>query len=131
MLPSSRAVHQPGRAENGTQEVPLMKRIAPVLACCLLLAVGIVFSAGAAAPPGQQVFLDQKCNNCHAVSTASIEGKSKTAVDLAGVGAKKDAAFFKGYLQQTQDLDGKKHKVGFKGTPEQLDQVVEFLGGLK
>jgi hypothetical protein len=107
-----------------------MKRIAPVLVCCLVLAVAVV--AGAAAPPGQQVFVDQKCNNCHSVSSAGIEAKMKTnSVDLAGIGGKKDAAWIKDFIEQKNDLDGKKHKAAFKGTPEQLTQVVDFLAGLK
>jgi len=114
-----------------------MKGIARSLAICALVALALVLcTAGVRAadvPAGQQVFLDQKCNNCHAVSTAQIEAKMKGATagpDLAGIG-KKDAAWLKSYIEQKQDADGKKHKVGFKGTPEQLDQLVAWLGTLK
>jgi len=112
-----------------------MKGIARLLAVCALVALGLVLcTAGVRAadvPAGQQVFVDQKCGNCHAVSSAAIESKMKGGADLAGIGAKKDAAWLKSYISQQQDVDGKKHKVGFKGTPEQLDQLVAWLGTLK
>ena len=114
-----------------------MKGIARLLAVCTLVALALVLSTGARAADvaaGQQVFLDQKCNNCHAVSSAQIEAKMKgssAGPDLAGIGAKKDAAWLKSFLEQKQDLDGKKHKAAFKGTPEQLDKIVEWLASLK
>jgi len=114
-----------------------MKALVRTLAVCTLVALGVVICTGAsaaAAAPGQQAFLDLKCNNCHAVSSASIEAKMKgpnAGPDLAGIGAKKDAAFLKDYIQGNKDLDGKKHKSAFKGTPQQLDDVVAWLASLK
>jgi mono/diheme cytochrome c family protein len=87
-----------------------------------------VAAASGAAADGKQIFLDQKCNMCHAVSSASITptGKIK-APDLAGLASKADAAFLKKYLKKEADKKGKKHLKPFTGTDAQLEAVVSWL----
>jgi mono/diheme cytochrome c family protein len=81
-----------------------------------------------AATDGKQIFLDQKCNMCHAVSSAAIKPTSKIkAPDLAGLASKEDAASIKKYLKKESDKNGKKHLKPFSGTDAQLDAVVAWL----
>ena len=84
--------------------------------------------ASAAATEGKQIFLDQKCNMCHTVSSASITPTSKIkAPDLAGPPSKEDAAFLKKYLKKEAVKNGKKHIKPFVGTDAQLDALVSGL----
>lgn len=115
------------------------------LAAALLLlaapfAVALFFSAdaapaaaatGAAAPDGKAIFLAQKCNLCHSVSAAGIERQTKSekvaGPDLTTATAKHDKAFLEKYLTKQETLDGKKHGKEWKGTPQELDAVIDWL----
>ena len=91
-------------------------------------AAALAYDAGAAAPDGKQVFLDQKCNMCHAVSSAGITPTSKIkAPDLAGLASKEDPAFLTKFLKKEADKNGKKHLKNFTGTDEELAAVVAWL----
>ena len=81
-----------------------------------------------AAADGKQVFTDQKCNMCHAVSSAGIEptGKIK-APDLTGLASKLDPKVLTGFLKKEEAIKGKKHIKGFTGTEEELGALVEWL----
>lgn len=84
---------------------------------------------GADAPQGQQLFLAQKCNLCHAVPTAGIEAKT-TSDKMKGpdlVNISEDAPTVKAFITQQSDLDGKKHKKAAKGTDAELDALVSWL----
>jgi mono/diheme cytochrome c family protein len=84
--------------------------------------------ASGAATDGKQIFLDQKCNMCHTVSSASITPTSKIkAPDLTGLASKEDPAFVKKYLKKEADKNGKKHIKPFSGTDAQLDALVSWL----
>lgn len=84
--------------------------------------------AAGAATEGKQLFLDQKCNMCHTVSSASITPTSKIkAPDLTGLASKEDPAFLKKYLKKEADKNGKKHLKPFSGTDAQLDALVAWL----
>ena len=87
-------------------------------------------------PPGMQVMLDLKCNLCHSVDTLGIERKSKSektkGPDLSTIGSKHDAAWLAQWQRkEVANADGKKHGKDFKGTPEQLKQLTEWLATLK
>ena len=112
---------------------PMAAAGAAVLA---LLAIPISVAAAAtdavpaagAATDGKQIFLDQKCNMCHTVSSASITPTSKIkAPDLTGLASTEDEAFLKKYLKKEADKNGKKHIKGFTGTDAQLDALVSWL----
>ena len=84
--------------------------------------------AGAAALDGKQIFLDQKCNMCHSVSSAGITPTSKIkAPDLAGLASKEDPAFLTKFLKKAADKNGKKHIKPFTGSDEELGAVVAWL----
>ena len=104
-----------------------------VLAAVILLAA--LYSgpaSGAAAPArldGKAIFLAQKCNLCHSVSSAGIEktAKSMTAPDLTDLAAKQDAATLTKYLHKQVEINGKKHGKTFTGSDEDLAAVVSWL----
>jgi len=90
--------------------------------------VTVTSVASAATPDGKQVFLDQKCNMCHAVSSAGITPTSKIkAPDLTGLASKEDPAWVTKFLKKEADKNGKKHLKNFTGTDEELAAVVAWL----
>lgn len=106
-------------------------RTRPVLFAILaafVLAVTAVPVAQAA--DGKEVFLANKCNLCHAVSSAGIEATTKSdkmkGPDLSAVEAH-DPAFLAKYLKQEETLDGEKHKKGWSGSEEDLQTLIAWL----
>ncbi len=77
------------------------------------LALGFLLGAAPAAADGKEVFLGQKCNTCHAVSSAGIEATTKSekmkGPDLKGAVAEKGVEWTTKYLRKEVDHDGKKH----------------------
>lgn len=104
-----------------------------VLATVFLLAA---FYSGPAAEAqsakvldGKAIFLAQKCNMCHSVSTESITATTKSdkmkGPDLVNV--KVDAKVLNGYLRKTADLNGKKHTKQFTGSDEELGALIAWI----
>jgi mono/diheme cytochrome c family protein len=101
------------------------------LAAAFLLAGAFALAAPAAeAADGKEIFLAQKCNLCHAVSSAGIEatttneklkGPDLSTVELA------DAEALAAYLKQEENLDGKKHKKKFTGSDDELKALIDWL----
>ena len=80
---------------------------------------------------GKKVFVDNKCNMCHTVTSAGIESKKSDAVDLSTVGKDRTVEFLTKYLKKEAKLNDKDHKSSFKGTEEELTKLVEWLSTLK
>jgi mono/diheme cytochrome c family protein len=80
---------------------------------------------------GEKIFLAEKCNLCHSVSSADIEAKTKSekvrGPDLAGVAERHDSDFLVGYLRQDVELEGEKHKKAFTGSDEEIGALVSWL----
>lgn len=95
-----------------------------------VLALAAAPAQAAEAADGKAVFLAQKCNLCHSVSTAGIEATTKSDAmkgpDLSTTGAHDPAALAK-YLKQEETVDGKKHKKAFKGSDEELQALIAWL----
>ena len=111
-----------------------MKRnvvLVSLVAAVLLLSLS--FTPRASAVDGKEIFLAQKCNMCHSVSTAAIERTSKSdkmaGKDLVDLG--KDTATLTKYLKKETDLDGKKHGKAFTGTDAELGALVTWLEAQK
>lgn len=83
----------------------------------------------AGAPDGKELFLAQKCNLCHSVSTVGIEAKTSSekmrGPDL--VDLDREPEWIEGFLKKETELDGEKHKKEFKGTDEELDALISWL----
>ena len=84
----------------------------------------------AEAADGKEVFLAQKCNLCHAVSSAGIEATTTNeklkGPDLSTV-EMPDAATLAAYLKQEEMIEGKKHKKKFTGSDEELNALIAWL----
>jgi len=105
------------------------------------LLVGIVTSApggaeGEDVPVGRAVFLEAKCNVCHAVPAAGIEAKT-TSEKMRGPilgGALLDDVTFEdvaAYLRKLAERGGAKHKKEFKGSDEELQSILDWLATLE
>lgn len=102
-----------------------------VLATVFLLAA---FYSGPAAEAqgakdGKQIFLDQKCNMCHSVSTAGIEATTKSekmkGPDLVNI--KQDAKTLTAFLKKTGDIGGKKHPKGVTLADPELNTLIGWI----
>lgn len=77
---------------------------------------------------GKAIFQAQKCDMCHAVSSADIKATGKIkAPDLAGRAAKLDAAAIGKYLRKEEAIGGKKHIKPFTGSDEELGALIAWL----
>ncbi|HEY3569205.1 MAG TPA: c-type cytochrome [Thermoanaerobaculia bacterium] len=105
-----------------------------ILASVVMLAVFYSGPASGAAPAkldGKQIFLAQKCNLCHSVSSAGIERTMKSekmaGPDLTNLAAKQDAGTLTKFLRKEGEINGKKHGKGFTGSDEELGALVSWL----
>lgn len=97
------------------------------MACVGLALAGPISLAAAEPPPdGKTVFVEQKCTKCH--SAPGIKGGK---ADLSGVGKRRAAEWMTKWLKKEEQIDGKKHKKAFTGTPLELEAVVKWLATLK
>jgi len=78
---------------------------------------------------GKEIFLAQKCNICHSVPAAGIEGKTSTGnmkgPDLPS--SHTDPAWLAAFLKQQQEGEAGRHKRPFKGSDEELQTLVDWL----
>lgn len=89
----------------------------------------------AADSPGQEAFLENKCNMCHPVEALGIERTSTSdkmkAEDLSTVGDDLDIEWAVKFLNKEVEREGELHKKSFKGTPEDAQNIAEWLATLK
>lgn len=106
----------------------------PLLA---LLAIGLPRAAEAQGKTldGKQIFLAQKCNMCHSVSSAGITATMKSekmkGPDLTNLAAKQDAKALNEYLRKKAPINGKKHGKEFTGSDEELGALIAWLQAQK
>lgn len=88
------------------------------------------------ASSGKALFIEKKCNVCHSASSASIPATSeqwkKKDLDLTK-SARKNPGFtadLAGYLARKTKREGRAHLVPFKGSEEQIEALVTWLGSL-
>jgi len=79
---------------------------------------------------GKQIFMAQKCNLCHSVSTSDIAATTKSekmkGPDLVGL-SKKEATLLNGFLRKTAEINGKKHGKQFTGSDEEMGALIAWL----
>jgi mono/diheme cytochrome c family protein len=81
---------------------------------------------------GKKLFADKKCSTCHSIQSHGIVFKNKTkAPDLSAIGSKLTADFIKKYVLKEEKLDGVAHMFLFKGEPNELDSLANWLESLK
>lgn len=103
-----------------------------------IVAVGALAAPAAEAqqPPDAKTLFTEthKCNMCHAVAAAGIEAKTTSekmkGADLGGK-VEGELEVIAAYVRKEGELDGKTHKKGFKGTDEELQTILDWLGSLE
>ena len=94
-------------------------------------AATFALASPAAAADGKEVFLAQKCDMCHSVSTAGITATTKSekmkGPDLVGVVQAHDPAWVADVVRKKIEVNGKKHTKEFKGTDEELTALIDWL----
>jgi len=111
-----------------------MNMIRPTIALAFALALGVTVSSTVDAADGKAIFLAQKCNLCHTIDSQGIAKTSEKmkAPDLSNAsGLVESADWLKSFLKKEVKKDDKNHQREFKGTPEELDAVVQWLMTLK
>lgn len=95
-------------------------------------------------PKAVSIFKENKCNECHAWTSQGIGKPAKAAEPEEGEGAGKEAPdvsklsqevsksanvseFLKDFLKKKTELNKKKHRKRFKGSDEELDEMVKFI----
>lgn len=98
------------------------------------LAPGFARPAAAQSPKildGKQLFLAQRCNLCHTVSSADIQATTKSekmkGPDLTGLASKLDAKLIGDYLRKKIEINGKKHGKAFTGSDEEIGALIAWL----
>lgn len=129
------------RGPNQTEKQMTKLNIAVLLAFAGALLVAT--TAGAAADPakGKQIFLDAKCNKCHAVASQKIEAVAEEGdeaeegakpPDLSNAGADfKKAADVEAWITKKSERDGKKHRATFRGSADDLGSLAAWIMTLK
>lgn len=112
--------------------------MARTFSICFTFFVFILVSIKGASADGKKLFTDNKCNKCHSVKSDGIEPlpsslkEKKEITDLSSVGIKRDAEWLKKFQKkEIANEEGKKHKEKWKGTDEDLEQIVNWLITLK
>lgn len=105
------------------------------------LAVAVALLAAPATAPaqtpskldGKTIFVGQKCDACHAVTSAQIKPTGKVkAPDLTEVAPGLDAARLGKYLRkQEKTKAGKTHLKAFTGSDEELGALIAWLQAQK
>lgn len=90
-------------------------------------------SAQETEPAGKKVFMDQKCNLCHAIESMSITKKTATskAPDLSNIGSDKSAEWIAKFLLREEKLNNKQHSKAWTGKKEDLTTLSTWLASLK
>ena len=112
------------------------------LSCCLAicffcfaaLAPANNHTAYPAPDDGKEAF-EKNCAECHGVKVADIAPTTKNeedkGPDLTGIGEKYQPTWITKYVKEEVDKDGKAHLKKFKGSDEELQAIVDWLGSLE
>ena len=115
-----------------------MKR-APLTALSLVaLAVGVVPPLGAGdavESKGRVAFDENKCVMCHGVTAEDLKPKAKSpkmlGPDLSGFTSEIEFPRMAAFLRGEETVKGARHRKPFKGTDEELQAILDWLGSLE
>jgi mono/diheme cytochrome c family protein len=88
---------------------------------------GAASAADAKALDGKAIFQAQKCDTCHAVSSAQITATGKIKAPDLSKTEPREAAWLTKYLRKEEAKDNKKHLKAFTGSDEELGALVAWL----
>jgi len=104
---------------------------------CVGLWLSLANTASGGGGKGMELFQKQKCSTCHSVKAAGIEAKTTSdkmkGPDLSGYELEVDIADLAAFLRKEAEMDGTdgQHKTSFKGTDEELQAIIDWLGSLE
>lgn len=108
---------------------------ASILTVGILLLGGGMLNFAIAADPmvGEVLFKAQKCNMCHKIQKPdpTVEVVEGGPPNLWNVGNHRTAEWIIPFIKKEIDLEGRKHKVIWKGKPEDLIVVANWLTTLR
>ncbi len=115
-----------------------MKRLWTALltaaAAVAILALAAPATVAEEAGDAKALFVDtHKCNMCHGVAAVEVEAKTKSekmkGPDLSGYTSDKELSEIAAYMRK--ESEDEQHKKGFKGTDEELQTILDWLGSLE
>ena len=81
---------------------------------------------------GEKTFADKKCVLCHVIKEkGGTVGPLARGPDLSTVGAQRDAEWLKAFMKDPKAVNPNAKMMAFKGTEEELEALVSYLGSLK
>jgi Cytochrome c len=113
-----------------------MKQLAILILMTVVAGLALTASVAGDETDAKTLFVEtHKCNLCHSVSAADIEAKTKSdkmqGPDLSGLKTDKNRAEIVAFVKKESDMDGASHKKEFKGTDEELNAILDWLGSLE
>ncbi len=86
----------------------------------------------------KQIFIEQRCIKCHSIKSEDIKPLEESLLedrkirDQSDVGLRRDKDWIKKWLKkEITNEKGKKHKVKWKGSESELDELAEWLSQLR
>ncbi len=108
-------------------------RVASLGVLLVSLPIALAFAEETEAVEGAEmpeVFGEYKCSMCHSVAGAGVVATTKLekmkGPDLGGYTTEDRGALFE-FLTRAVEVDGDKHNKEFKGTREELDEILDWL----
>lgn len=83
--------------------------------------------SSAAVRDGKAIFTAQKCDLCHAVSSAEVKATGKIKAPDLSTAAVEDATVLGKYLRKQGQIKGKNHVKPFTGSDEELGALIAWL----
>jgi len=81
---------------------------------------------------GEKTFAGKKCVLCHAINgKGGTVGPLARGPDLSTAGAQRDAQWLKAFMKDPKAVNSKAKMMAFKGTEEELEALVAYMGSLK
>jgi mono/diheme cytochrome c family protein len=121
-----------------TKDGTTMKRnllTALTLAVIASTATPLLLAEDASEINGRAVFNESKCVMCHGVVAEDLKAMAKSekmlGPDLSGFKSDMEFAKVAAFMRGEIALEGAKHKKPFKGTDEELQAILDWLGSLE
>jgi len=89
----------------------------------------------ALAADAKELFVASKCVKCHSIESQGVAAKPKAGDedevhDLSKVGAERTAEWIQKFLRKQEAIEGKKHKLKFRGSDADLELLATWLASL-
>jgi len=105
------------------------------MAWLALLGMTVAGPGAALAADAKALFESSKCVRCHSIESQGVaakpkEGEEEEIKDLSKVGAERSAEWIQKYLRKEEAIEGKKHKLKFRGSDEDIQTLATWLASL-